>query len=61
MATLENKSIKATLPAVVKYNNNPDKNLPPDGRVAVAAYIRGEHADFTREGIMDARAIPKRQ
>ena len=44
MATLENKSIKATLPAVVKYNNNPDKNLPPDGLIAAAAYIRGEHS-----------------
>lgn len=44
MATLENKSIKATLPAVVTYNNNPDKNLPPDGLVAAAAYIRGEHS-----------------
>ena len=44
MATLENKSVKATLPAVVKYNNNPDKNLPPDGIVAVAAYIRGDHS-----------------
>ena len=38
MATLANKSIKATLPSVVKYNNNPDKNLPPDGLVAAAAY-----------------------
>ena len=44
MATLANKSIKATLPSVVKYNNNPDKNLPPDGLVAAAAYIRGEHS-----------------
>ncbi len=44
MATLASKSVKATLPAVVKYNNNPDKNLPPDGLVAVAAYIRGEHS-----------------
>ena len=39
MATLANKSIKATLPSVVKYNNNPDKNLP-----AVASYIRGIHS-----------------
>ncbi|MBO5968977.1 MAG: relaxase/mobilization nuclease domain-containing protein [Clostridia bacterium] len=44
MATLANKSIKATLSSVVKYNNNPDKNLPPDGLVAAAAYIRGEHS-----------------
>lgn len=44
MATLENKSVKATLPAVVKYNNNPDKNLPPDGLIAAAAYIRGDHS-----------------
>ena len=44
MATLASKSIKATLPAVVKYNNNPDKNLPPDSIAAVAAYIRGEHS-----------------
>ena len=44
MATLANKSIKATLPSVVKYNNNPDKNVPPDGLVAAAAYIRGEHS-----------------
>ena len=29
---------------MVKYNNNPDKNLPPDGIVAVAAYIRGDHS-----------------
>lgn len=44
MATLASKSIKATLPAVVKYNNNPDKNLPPDSIATVAAYIRGEHS-----------------
>ncbi len=44
MAILASKSIKATLPSVVKYNNNPDKNLPPDGLVAAAAYIRGEHS-----------------
>ncbi len=44
MATLANKSIKSTLPAVVRYNNNPDKNLPPDGLVAAASYIRGEHS-----------------
>lgn len=44
MATLANKSVKAMLPAVVKYNNNPDKNLPPDSIAAVAAYIRGEHS-----------------
>lgn len=44
MATLANKSVKATLPSVVRYNNNPDKNLPPDGLVAAAAYIRGEHS-----------------
>lgn len=28
----------------MKYNNNPDKNLPPDGLIAAAAYIRGEHS-----------------
>ena len=28
----------------MKYNNNPSKNLPPDGLVAAAAYIRGEHS-----------------
>lgn len=28
----------------MKYNNNPDKNLPPDGLVAAAAYIRGDHS-----------------
>lgn len=44
MATLANKSIKATLPAVVKYNNNPEKNLPPDSLATVASYIRGEHS-----------------
>lgn len=44
MATLANKSIKATLPAVVSYNNNPDKNLPPDSIATVASYIRGEHS-----------------
>lgn len=44
MATLANKSVKATLSAVVKYNNNPDKNLPPDSIATVAAYIRGEHS-----------------
>lgn len=44
MATLANKSIKATLSAVVKYNNNPDKNLPPDALATVASYIRGEHS-----------------
>lgn len=44
MATLANKSVKATLPAVVKYNNNPDKNLPPDSIAVVASYIRGEHS-----------------
>lgn len=44
MATLDNKSIKATLSAVVKYNDNPDKNLPPDGLARAAAYIRGEHS-----------------
>lgn len=44
MATLANKSIKATLSSVVKYNNNPDKNLPPDSLAAVASYIRGEHS-----------------
>lgn len=44
MATLANKSIKATLSAVVKYNNNADKNLPPDSIATVAAYIRGEHS-----------------
>ena len=44
MATLANKSIKATLSAVVNYNNNPDKNLPPDSLATVASYIRGEHS-----------------
>ena len=44
MATLANKSIKATLSAVVKYNNNPEKNLPPDNLAIVASYIRGEHS-----------------
>lgn len=44
MATLDNKSIKKTLSAVVKYNNNPDKNRPTDGLFAAAAYIRGEHS-----------------
>ena len=44
MATLGNKSVKATLKAVVRYNNNPDKNRPVDGLYAAAAYIRGEHS-----------------
>lgn len=28
----------------MKYNNNPDKNLPPDSIAVVASYIRGEHS-----------------
>lgn len=44
MATLDNKSIRSTLPALFRYTNNPDKNLPPDGLAAAAAYIRGEHS-----------------
>lgn len=44
MATLDNKSIKATLSAVFRYNDNPDKNLPPDGLSAAAAYISGDHS-----------------
>ncbi len=44
MATLANKPIKATLSAVVSYNNKPDKNIPPDSIAAVAAYIRGDHS-----------------
>ncbi len=44
MATLANKPIKATLSAVVSYNNNPDKNLPPDSIATVASYIRGDHS-----------------
>lgn len=28
----------------MKYNNNPDKNLPPDSLATVASYIRGEHS-----------------
>lgn len=44
MATLANKSIKGTLSAVFKYNNNPDKNLPIDGLTRAASYIRGEHS-----------------
>lgn len=44
MATLDNKSVKATLTAVVKYNDNPDKNRPADGLYAAAAYIRGDHS-----------------
>ena len=45
MATLANKSIKATLSAVFKYNNNPDKNSPRvDGLARAAAYIHGDHS-----------------
>lgn len=45
MATLANKSVKATLSAVVKYNNNPDKNSPrDDGLARAAAYIHGDHS-----------------
>lgn len=44
MATLGNKSVKATLRAVFRYNNNPDKNRPVDGLYAAAAYIRGDHS-----------------
>lgn len=44
MATLDNKSVKRTLSAVVKYNSNPDKNRPTDGLFAAAAYISGGHS-----------------
>lgn len=44
MATLDNKSIRGSVTGAVRYVNNPDKNLPPDGLVRAAAYIRGEHA-----------------
>lgn len=44
MATLDNKSIRGGLNAVFRYNEKPDKNLPPDGLANAAAYIRGEHS-----------------
>lgn len=44
MATLDNKSIRGSATGAVRYINNPDKNLPPDGLTRAAAYIRGEHA-----------------
>ena len=44
MATLDNKSIRGSVTGAVRYVNNPDKNLPPDGLTRAAAYIRGEHA-----------------
>lgn len=44
MATLDNKSVRGSISGVVKYNNNPDKNLPPDGLAKAAAYIRGDHS-----------------
>lgn len=44
MATLDNKSVKAGLTSVMKYNDNPDKNRPADGLYVAAAYIRGSHS-----------------
>lgn len=45
MATLANKSVKATLSAVFRYNNNPDKTIPVDGLMRAASYIRrGDHS-----------------
>ena len=44
MATLDNKSIRGSVTGAVRYINNPDKNLPPDGLARAAAYIRGEHS-----------------
>lgn len=44
MATLDNKSIRGALTGAFKYINHPDKNLPPDGLSAAAAYIRGTHS-----------------
>lgn len=44
MATLDNKSVRGTLKAVFKYNDNPDKNRPPDGLCVAAAYISGGHS-----------------
>lgn len=44
MATLDNKSIRGSVTGAVRYVNNPDKNLPPDGLINAAAYIRGDHA-----------------
>ena len=44
MATLDNKPIRGTLPAVFRYIDAPDKNVPPDDLARVGAYIRGDHS-----------------
>lgn len=44
MATLSNKSVKAGLPGVVSYINNPDKVAAKDGLARALEYIHGEHS-----------------